>query len=30
MTTRLKTPDEIKKAFDELFNSITPEEQIEH
>ena len=30
MTTKLKTPDEIKKAFDKLFDSITPEEQLEH
>ena len=30
MTTRLKTPDDIKKAFDKLFGSITPEEQLEH
>ena len=30
MTTRLKTPNDIKKAFDELFDTITPEEQIEH
>ena len=30
MTTKLKTPDEIKKAFDKLFDSITPEEQVEH
>ncbi len=30
MTTRLRTPEEIRKAFDELFASITPEEQIEH
>lgn len=30
MTTKLKTPQEIKKAFDDLFASITPDEQIEH
>jgi ribosome-binding protein aMBF1 (putative translation factor) len=30
MTTRLKTPNDIKKAFENLFDSITPEEQIEH
>ena len=30
MTTRLKTPNDIKKAFEKLFNTITPEEQIEH
>ncbi len=30
MTTRLKTPNDIKRAFDKLFDSITPEEQLEH
>lgn len=30
MSTKLKTPQEIRNAFDELFASITPEEKIEH
>lgn len=29
MTTKLRNPEEIKGAFDELFASITPEEQTE-
>lgn len=30
MSTKLNTPEKIKKAFDDLFSTITPEEQTDH